>query len=161
MTHIVRNNGDFMSIGERISELRKKKEMSQIQLAEMLEVSRQAVSKWENDTASPDTIKLIKLSDVLDTDVEYLATGKHSVPKVVTVVEKVDHVIEKIVEKPVEVERIVEVEKLVEVERIVETVIEKPVIRKVRRTKYIRNPIEFGFVGLAAFLIGVLVGFLL
>ena len=150
-----------MSIGERISGLRKKRDLSQVQLAQMLDVSRQAVSKWENDTAAPDTMKLIQLADVLDTDVEYLATGKHSVPKVITVVEKVDNVIEKIVEKPVEVERIVEVEKLVEVERIVETVVEKPVIRKVRRTKYVRNPLEFALVGLGGLILGLLIGLII
>ena len=67
-----------MSIGERITDLRKGKNLSQGQLASLLEVSRQAVSKWENDTASPDTLRLIQLADVLSTDVEYLATGKKS-----------------------------------------------------------------------------------
>lgn len=66
-----------MSIGERITDLRKGKNLSQGQLASLLEVSRQAVSKWENDTASPDTLRLIQLADVLSTDVEYLATGKN------------------------------------------------------------------------------------
>ena len=63
-----------MSIGERITDLRKRKNLSQGQLASLLEVSRQAVSKWENDSASPDTLRLIRLADVLSTDVEYLAT---------------------------------------------------------------------------------------
>ena len=71
-----------MSIGERITELRKKADLSQGQLASLLEVSRQAVSKWENDTSSPDTLRLIRLADVLSTDVEYLATGKVSPKKV-------------------------------------------------------------------------------
>ena len=59
-----------MSIGERIIELRAQQNISQVQLAKMLDVSRQAVSKWENDQTAPDTIKLIQLADVLDTDVE-------------------------------------------------------------------------------------------
>ena len=109
-----------MSIGERIQDLRKERNVSQMQLAQVMCVSRQAVSKWENDQAAPDMIKLIQLADVLDTDVEYLATGVHSrlvcPPQVVTVVEKVDNIVEKIVEKPVVVEKTVEVERIVEVD---------------------------------------------
>ena len=52
-----------MSIGERIADLRKAQNLSQGQLADLMEVSRQAVSKWETDQSSPDTIRLIKLAD--------------------------------------------------------------------------------------------------
>ena len=96
-----------MSIGERITELRKKADLSQGQLASLLEISRQAVSKWENDTSSPDTIRLIQLADALNTDVEYLATGKPPTKKVeriyinVPVPEIREKVVEKTVEKPV------------------------------------------------------------
>lgn len=128
-----------MSIGERISELRKEKNISQTQLAQALDVSRQAVSKWENDQTAPDTIKLIQLADVLDTEVEYLATGVKPVyqspPIVVNVVEKVDKVVEKVVEKPV--------------------------VKKVFRVKYRRNLVEYAIVGVACFLVGLLVGVLL
>ena len=68
-----------MSIGERISQLRQDNHISQLQLADALGISRQAVSKWENDQTSPDTINLIRLADVLNTEVEYLATGKKPV----------------------------------------------------------------------------------
>ena len=57
-----------MSIGERISELRKQQNLSQGQLAQALDVTRQAVSKWENDLAVPDALKMIHLADLLDTD---------------------------------------------------------------------------------------------
>lgn len=148
-----------MTVGERISKLRKSKNLSQVQLAKLLDVTRQAVSKWENDLAAPDTLKLIQLADVLETDTEYLATGNHSTikasPRVVTVVQKVDNVIEKVVEKPVVVEKIVEVEKPVEIIR------EVPVIKKVVRTKYLRNPIEFAIIGFVCFVIGIVVGFLM
>ena len=151
-----------MSIGERIQLLRKERNVSQAQLAQIMNVSRQAVSKWENDMTAPDMIKLIQLADVLDTDVEYLATGVHSrlisPPQVVTVVEKVDNIVEKIVEKPVVVEKTVEVEKIVEVEKRVETVVEKPVIRRVVRRQYLRNPIEFLLTGIGGFLLGLLIG---
>lgn len=127
-----------MSIGERITVLRKEQNISQAQLAKSLDVSRQAVSKWENDTAAPDTLKLIQLAEVLNTEVEYLATGNKPVyepaPLVVNVVEKVD--------------------------RIVERVVEKPIIKKVIRVKYLRNPIEFALLGFVCFILGILVGLL-
>ena len=148
-----------MSIGERISELRKERNVSQVQLAKALNVSRQAVSKWENDLTAPDMTNLIRLADLLDTDTEYLATGSHSVlkspPTVVTVVQKVDNVVEKVVEKPVTVE------KIVEVERIVERVVEIPHIKKVTRFKYLRNPWEFAAVALLSLALGIVIGLLL
>ena len=148
-----------MSIGEQISELRKQQNISQGQLAKALDVSRQAVSKWENDQTAPDTVNLIRLADLLRTDTEYLATGVHSriksPPSVVTVIQKVDNVVEKVVEKPVEVE------KIVEVERVVERVVEVPRIKKVTRVKYVRNPLEFAVVGLFGLVIGVIIGLLL
>ena len=147
-----------MSIGERIAELRKKQEMSQGQLADAMGVSRQAVSKWENDQTSPDTIRLIQLAEVLDSDVEYLATGRTMVyrrpPIVIKTVET------KIEEKPVEkvVEKVVErvVKQPPEIQYV-----EKPVIQKVYRTRYVRNPLEYGAVALAGLLIGFLIGYLI
>lgn len=147
-----------MSIGERISDLRKSKNISQEQLARYLGVSRQAVSKWENDLSSPDTLNLIKLADLLDTEVAYLATGQKPVythpvyvDKVKVVERQVPVPIEKIVEVPVPVERIVEVEKIVE----------KPVIQKVIRYRYVRSPIEFLLVGASSLVAGMLIGWLL
>ena len=156
-----------MSIGERIAQLRKEQNISQVQLAKALEVSRQAVSKWETGQSIPDMVKLIQLADLLKTDTEFLATGRHSTikspPAVVTVVEKVDNIVEKIVEKPVVVEKRVEieVEKVVEVERVVEKRIEVPKIKKVTRIKYLRNPWEFAAIGILGFVIGILVGILI
>lgn len=147
-----------MTIGERISTLRKERNISQSQLAGMLDVTRQAVSKWENDQTAPDTIKLIQLADALNTDVEYLATGKpldsQAKVEVVTVEKPVEILVEKIVEKPVVIE------KVVEVPRYVETIVEKPVVKKVFRNKYLRNPLEFIVIGLICFAAGVLVGML-
>ncbi len=65
-----------MSIGNRISELRKKHNYSQEYVAEQLDVSRQAVSKWEQDQTSPDTNNLIALARLFGVSVEYIATGK-------------------------------------------------------------------------------------
>lgn len=130
-----------MSIGERITELRTQKNLSQGELASALSVSRQAISKWENDQSSPDTIHLIQLADLLDTEVAYLATGVKPVyeeaPIVVNLVKKEDRVIE------------------------VEKVVEKPVIRRVIRVKYRRNPLEYLTLGIVCFVLGLLLGALL
>jgi transcriptional regulator with XRE-family HTH domain len=145
-----------MSIGERISKLRTEQNISQNQLAKAMEVSRQAVSKWENDLSTPDPAKLIRLADVLDTDVEYLATGKHTVlrrpPEVITVEKIVHKPTEVIVEKPVYIEKVVE--------RIVPIEVEKQVIRKVFRTKYAISPIGSMLLALGCFLIGLFLGLL-
>lgn len=65
-----------MTLGERISELRKERNYSQEYIAHELEISRQAVYKWEKDLSSPDTIHLIKLAEVFGVSVEHLVTGK-------------------------------------------------------------------------------------
>ena len=156
-----------MSIGERITELRKSQNISQGQLAQMLDVSRQAVSKWENDQSSPDTIRLIQLADALDTDVEYLATGRRSYGRRPPVVLRSSEVVERVVEKPVVqvVEKVVEttVEKPViqYIERPIVEYREKPVVKTVTRTRYLRNPVEFAVVGLAGLVLGLVIGLLL
>lgn len=146
-----------MSIGERISELRKEQNLSQGQLASAMEVSRQAVSKWENDLAVPDALNLIRLADLLDTDIEYLSTGRRSFSRRPPVVISDVKVVEKVVEKPVIREKIVE--KFVETPVI--EYVEKPVLKKVYRTRYRSNPNELLIVGTAAFLLGLLAGALL
>ena len=147
-----------MSIGERIMELRKMQNLSQGQLAEAMEVSRQAVSKWENDLSAPDSMKMIRLAEVLDTDIEYLSTGRRNFARRPPVVLKTTETVEKIVEKPVVqiVEKVVEVEKpVVEVQYV-----DRPVVKKVTRTKYVRNPIEYCILGATCFIFGVIFGLL-
>ena len=147
-----------MSIGERIIELRKLQNLSQGQLAKAMEVSRQAVSKWENDWAAPDSLKMIRLAEVLDTDIEYLSTGRRNFARRPPVVLKTTETVEKIVEKPVVqiVEKIVEIEKpVVEVQYV-----DRPVVKKVTRTKYVRNPIEYCILGAICFIFGVIFGLL-
>jgi len=51
-----------MTLGEKIQQLRKTKGLSQEQLAEVLNVSRQAISKWETDQSSPEIDKILALS---------------------------------------------------------------------------------------------------
>ena len=53
-----------MSLGENLQFLRKKSEITQEQLAEKLEVSRQSVSKWESDAAYPEMDKIIQICDL-------------------------------------------------------------------------------------------------
>ena len=64
-----------MTLGKRIGSLRKERKLSQEYVAETLGVSRQAVSNWENDLSAPDTENLIALAKLLETDVEFLASG--------------------------------------------------------------------------------------
>lgn len=143
-----------MSLGNRITELRSAAGASQMDLAKALGVSRQAVSKWENDQTSPDTYNLIQLADLLDTDIEYLATGRRTYGRRPPVVLKTVETVEKVVEKPVLVEKIVK--------QVVETpvveYVEKPVVKKVTRVKYLRNPVEFAVFGILCFLLGLLMG---
>ena len=146
-----------MSLGERIIELRNQNGLSQYQLAKELEVSRQAVSKWETGQSSPDAQNLIRLAEILDTDIEYLTTGRRTLGRRPPVVLKKIETVEKVVEKTVLLEKVV---KQV-VEKPVVEYVEKPVFKKVTRVKYLRNPMEFAFVGVICFLIGLAVGFFL
>ena len=58
-----------MDIGRQIAHLRKQKKISQEDLAEQLNVSRQAVSKWETGQCNPDTENLIRLAEILQVDI--------------------------------------------------------------------------------------------
>ena len=79
-----------MSIGNKIYELRTAKNLSQGDLAEILDVSRQSVSKWETDTAVPELDKLIKLCDVFGVTLDELAerTPPRDSAPTITVIEK-------------------------------------------------------------------------
>ena len=160
-----------MSVGERIISLRTASSLSQGQLAERMGVSRQAVSKWENDLSCPDPLRLIQLADALNTDVEYLATGKHTAMKVPSepivihqVVEKPVYV-EKVVEKPVYLEKspLPVPEKVVTVTREVpvERIVEKPVVKKVVRVRYQNNTLTLLLAALLGLIIGIVIGLLI
>ncbi|MCO8193890.1 MULTISPECIES: helix-turn-helix domain-containing protein [Anaerofustis] len=64
-----------MNFGTNLQNLRKKHDLSQEQLAEKLEVSRQAVSKWENGSSYPEMDKLIMLSELFNIDIDMLIKG--------------------------------------------------------------------------------------
>lgn len=68
------------TIGKRISEYRKKKNLKQDELAEMLGVSPQAVSKWENDLSCPDISLLPELSRILGVSIDEIVQGKKEEP---------------------------------------------------------------------------------
>lgn len=72
-----------MSLGETIYRLRTEKSLSQGDLAEMLEVSRQSISKWENNSAVPDLEKIIKLSEIFEVTLDELVKGEEAPQKTV------------------------------------------------------------------------------
>ena len=67
-----------MTVGERIQDLRKKEGFSQEKLAEYLNMSRQAVAKWEQNVCEPNLDCLAKMSDLFGVDLDYLIRGKAS-----------------------------------------------------------------------------------
>lgn len=64
-----------MTLPERLQDLRKKNEDSQEQLADKLNVSRQAVSKWESGQGSPDLNNIVKISEVYNVSTDYILKG--------------------------------------------------------------------------------------
>ena len=64
-----------MSLHETIYTLRTQRGMSQLELAEALDVSRQSISKWETGAAVPELDKLVKLSDVFGITLDELVRG--------------------------------------------------------------------------------------
>ena len=64
------------SMGEIISTLRKEKGMTQKELADLLNITDKAVSKWERDLACPDTMTIPKLAEILGISVEELLNAK-------------------------------------------------------------------------------------
>lgn len=67
-----------MTLGEKISALRNQCGMSQSDLAEKMNVSRQSISKWETDTSVPELDKLILLSEVFHITLDELVKGNAS-----------------------------------------------------------------------------------
>ena len=64
------------NIGEKIAFLRKEKGMTQSQLAEKMNVTDKAVSKWERNLSCPDINTISKLADILEVSVEELLQAK-------------------------------------------------------------------------------------
>lgn len=70
-----------MNIGENIYNYRTEKSMSQTDLANALDVSRQSVSKWENNSAVPDLERIIKMSELFEISLDELVFGKKTETK--------------------------------------------------------------------------------
>ena len=66
----------YKSMGETISALRREKGLTQRELADKLNVTDKAVSKWERDVACPDTMTIPKLAEILGISVEELLNAK-------------------------------------------------------------------------------------
>ena len=65
-----------MNLGEKIYELRTAKNLSQGDVADALDVSRQSVSKWENNSATPDLDKIIKLAELFEVSLDELVLNR-------------------------------------------------------------------------------------
>ena len=61
-----------MTFGEKLQSLRQRAGMSQDALAERLQVSRQAVSRWERNETMPETDKVVALADIFGVTTDYL-----------------------------------------------------------------------------------------
>ena len=70
-----------MSLGERLYELRKNKNLSQEEVAEKLNVTRQTVSKWETDESKPDFDKIVPICELFGIDSKELLTGEKELTK--------------------------------------------------------------------------------
>ena len=68
-----------MKINEKISILRRDSGLSQDELAERLNVSRQSVSKWETGSALPDSDKILALAELFDVSTDFLLGVENTV----------------------------------------------------------------------------------
>lgn len=68
-------------LSERLRQFRKNAGLSQEQLAEALDISRQAVSKWESGTTSPDIHNIIQLGKLYGVSTDSILLGESSAPQ--------------------------------------------------------------------------------
>lgn len=73
------NDTEGKAFGEKLFILRKGKGMTQEALADLLQVSRQSVSKWESGVAFPETEKIITLTKIFDVSLDFLLADKQNV----------------------------------------------------------------------------------
>jgi len=71
--------GENMSLGQRLMELRKEKHLSQEEVADQLNVTRQSVSKWETDQSTPDFDKILPICELFGISTEELITGEKTI----------------------------------------------------------------------------------
>ncbi len=90
-----------MTFGKRLQYLRKKKGYSQEKLATILNMSRQAIAKWEQDLCEPSIDCMITMAEIFEVDLDYLITGKARENKdevkheKETIIKEKDHVLDK------------------------------------------------------------------
>lgn len=84
-----------MILAEKIAQLRRQKGWSQEELANHLQVSRQAVSKWEGGASIPDLDKILKLSALFEVSTDYLLKDELEAPEV-----RAQSVVEETVREP-------------------------------------------------------------
>ena len=68
------------NVAKNISELRQKNSMTQIELAEKLNYSDKAISKWERGESIPDVTVLVKVAEVFGVTLDYLVSAEHTEP---------------------------------------------------------------------------------
>lgn len=68
-----------IQFSSQLTKLRESNNLSQSQLAEQLNVSRQAVSKWENGTALPDIVRLVEIAQLLNVSLDKLVLAKEPI----------------------------------------------------------------------------------
>lgn len=71
-----------MQLADRLLDLRRKAGYSQEQLADLLGVSRQAISKWEGAQGRPEVDNVVKLAQIYRVSTDFILTGSASVPSV-------------------------------------------------------------------------------
>lgn len=81
-----------MELGEQLQKLREQKNMSREELAQEMNVSRQAVYKWENNKGYPDIENLIKLSNLYNITLDELIKGDRSFQKKIVIEEKKNNI---------------------------------------------------------------------
>ena len=86
-----------MTFSEKIINLRKAHGWSQEDFAEKLNVSRQAISRWENDTALPDALNILQISKLFGVTTDYLLnddyTSDKDIPVVKNATQETDNII--------------------------------------------------------------------
>ena len=80
-----------MNIGKRISDLRKKNNITQLDLASKLFVTDKTVSSWESDRTEPSLEMIVKLSEILDCSVGYLIYGDNPKNNIETEITKSEY----------------------------------------------------------------------
>lgn len=82
-----------MQFHEKLFKLRKKAGLTQAELAEELNVSRQAISKWEMGTATPDVTNMLALSKTFNVTMDYLANDNIETEKDIPLIKATEAVL--------------------------------------------------------------------